>query len=116
MADYCYARLLKCIVLPVCALGLGAFSTVVCGAETGELLCSRDKVGTFWGPPGKVVYLTKTVKGGTKLTKECLVEGMVTKAAIPVGSIPNIKSAVGRIAAYQLDKGLLLNESDLLRK
>jgi flagella basal body P-ring formation protein FlgA len=115
MVDCSYPRLLKCIVLLGCTLGLGTFSTV-CGAEAGELLCSRDKVGTFWGPPGKVVYLTKAVKGGTKLTKECLVEGMVTKAAIPVGSIPNIKSAVGRIAAYQLDKGLLLNESDLLPK
>lgn len=115
MADYCYAQLLKCIVLPFCTLGLVTFSTV-CGAEEGELLCSRDKVGTFWGPPGKVVYLTKTVKGGTKLTKECLVEDMFTKADVPLGSISNIKSAVGRIAASQLDRGLLLNESDLLRK
>ncbi|MFA7337168.1 MAG: hypothetical protein WC028_10315 [Candidatus Obscuribacterales bacterium] len=51
---------------------------------------------------------------GTKLTKECLVEGMVTKAAIPVGSLPDIKSAVGRIAAGPLNKGALLNEQDLL--
>lgn len=115
MADYSYVNLVKCVVLLGCALGLGTFSTM-CGVEAGELICSRDKVGTFWGPPGKVVYLTKTVKGGTKLSKECLVEGMVTKAAIPVGSLPDIKSAVGRIAAYQLDKGLLLNESDLLPK
>lgn len=115
MADYGYARFLKCIVLLVGTLGLGTFSTV-CGAETGELLCSRDREGSFWGPPGKVVYLTKTVKAGTKLTKECLVEGMVTKAAIPVGSLPDIKSAVGRITAGPLNKGLLLNENDLLPK
>lgn len=68
MADYSYANLVKCVVLLGCTLGLGTFSTM-CGVEAGELICSRDKVGTFWGPPGKVVYLTKTVKGGHQVNK-----------------------------------------------
>jgi hypothetical protein len=82
MAGNGYTTLVKCVVLLGCKLEVGTFSFVG-GAEAGELLCSRDREGSFWGPPGKVVYQTKTVKAGTKLTEECLGIGTLTIEALP---------------------------------
>ena len=78
------------------------------------LISHRDPAGYIWGKPGKVLYLTKDVKKGDTLTSECLMPSEETAKVIPLGSISDPLKVVGRVAAYDLLKGTLLNEQDLL--
>ena len=79
------------------------------------LLSHRDPSGYIWGPPGKLLYLTKDVEKGATLTSDCLEPDEATARVIPLGSIADPLKAVGRVAAYNLRKGSILNENDLMR-